>query len=54
MRELIPENLRKYIKWYDYFWLLIPIAGISAFALVVYSRSWPEREAEIERRRREL
>ena len=28
----------KYVKWYDYFWLLIPIAGIAMFVAVVTNR----------------
>lgn len=29
----------KFVRWYDYLWLLMPIAGIAFFVAVVTARS---------------
>jgi hypothetical protein len=34
------EEDQKHIRWYDYFWLLIPIAGFALFDLAVSCRRW--------------
>lgn len=39
----------KYIKWYDYLWLLIPIAGLAGFVLAVKERAKKEIQKEKDR-----
>ncbi len=39
MSMLFTDKELQYIKWYDYLWLLIPIAGIAAMVLVVTERA---------------
>lgn len=40
---IFTERELKFIKWYDYLWLLIPIAGIAAMAIVVTGRERASR-----------
>jgi hypothetical protein len=35
---LFADSETKFIKWYDYLWLLIPIAGIAIMVAVVLDR----------------
>jgi hypothetical protein len=36
---LFTDEESKHVKWYDYFWLLIPIAGIAMFVVTDRARS---------------
>ncbi len=35
---LFTDSEAKFIKWYDYLWLLIPIAGIAVMVVIVIDR----------------
>lgn len=43
---MFTDNERSFIKWYDYLWLLVPIAGIAMMVVVVTDRAQKGREAK--------
>jgi hypothetical protein len=38
MNLFLTDSEMRFVKWYDYLWLLIPIAGIAVMIAVVLDR----------------
>jgi len=37
--SILSREDQQYIRWFDYVWLLVPIAGIAVFVAVVLDRA---------------
>lgn len=43
---VLTDSEAKHIKWWDYLWFLIPIAGMVAFVAAVVARAREAEESE--------
>jgi len=41
---MLTDDEDKFVKWYDYLWLLIPIAGITMMVATVLDRKKREQQ----------